>query len=323
MVALLPVYPSDARGRKRWILDQRPMRNKAFAERPYAFHHEMERSASGDMVSVATIFLTNRECPWQCVMCDLWRNTVTETISDHAIPRQIAYALSQLPPATHVKLYNSGSFFDPRAVPPSSYSAIAALTAPFERVIVESHPSLINHRCLHFHDLVKGRLEVAMGLETAHPVALEKLNKHISTETFAQAALRLRDHSIPLRSFVLVHPPFIAPEEAAYWTNRSIDFAFHCESTAVSLIPTRTGNGAMERLMMNGDFVPPTLRSLEDAADYGILLKHGRVFADLWDIERLALCSTCGPARIARLRSLNDLQRPLDRISCNAHCEDA
>ena len=77
---------------------------------PWAFFVEEERSAAGEVVPVATVFLTNRECPWRCVMCDLWRNTLAEETPAGAIPTQIEYALERLPAARQIKLYNSGSF---------------------------------------------------------------------------------------------------------------------------------------------------------------------------------------------------------------------
>ena len=45
--------------------------------------------------------------------------------------------------AKHLKLYNSGSFFDGRAIPEEDYPRIASLVSHFETVIVESHPKLI------------------------------------------------------------------------------------------------------------------------------------------------------------------------------------
>ena len=89
MVVDLPLYPESAEERDRWILSQRPERTALDPRRPYAFHVENERAASGDLVPVATIFLTNRECPWRCLMCDLWRNTLTEDVPPGAIPEQI------------------------------------------------------------------------------------------------------------------------------------------------------------------------------------------------------------------------------------------
>jgi len=70
-----------------------------------------------EAVPVATIFLTNRECPWRCVMCDLWKNTLIDSVPLGAIPSQIDYALARLPAARQIKLYNSGSFFDTQAIP--------------------------------------------------------------------------------------------------------------------------------------------------------------------------------------------------------------
>src|SRR5437870_4659618 len=104
---------------------------------------EDERAESGEVVAVATVFLTNRECPWRCLMCDLWRNTVLETVPPGAIPAQIDYALAHLPAARQLKLYNSGSFFDQGAIPSSDYAAIADRARRFDRVIVECHPALV------------------------------------------------------------------------------------------------------------------------------------------------------------------------------------
>ena len=66
------------------------------------------------------------------------------------------------------------------------------------------------------------------------------------------------------------------------------------------VIPTRAGNGAMEELLRAGHFAPPRLASLEQVLAWGIELRRGRVFADLWDVERLFDCAGCGPARAER-----------------------
>src|SRR5207249_2992287 len=79
-----------------WVLTRRPVRNPVDPWRPYAFLAEEERAESGEVVRVAAIFLTNRECPWRCLMCDLWKNTLTETVAVGAIPAQIDYALTEL-----------------------------------------------------------------------------------------------------------------------------------------------------------------------------------------------------------------------------------
>ncbi|HVY94540.1 MAG TPA: radical SAM protein, partial [Bryobacteraceae bacterium] len=249
----------------------------------------------GEIVPVATVFLTNRECPWRCLMCDLWKNTLAESVPAGAIPEQIDFALNQLPAARQIKLYNSGSFFDARAIPVEDHAAIAERVRLFERVIVENHPALVGEAAVRFRDLVGRPLEVAMGLETVHPEILQKLNKRMTLDQFRRAADFLRANEIDLRVFILVKPPFMREDEAVEWAARSVDFAFDCGATAITLIPTRGGNGAMEDL----DFAPPRLETLEAAFEYGLGLRRGRVFVDLWDVK------TDDAGRVERLRELN------------------
>ncbi|MFY9552414.1 MAG: radical SAM protein, partial [Thermoanaerobaculia bacterium] len=93
-------------------------------------------------------------------MCDLWKSTLPGETPRGAIPAQIRTALGELAPARRIKLYNAGSFFDPRAIPPADDGEIADLLAGFDRVIVESHPALVRARCFAFARRLPGRLEV-------------------------------------------------------------------------------------------------------------------------------------------------------------------
>jgi hypothetical protein len=314
-------YPLSPAARSRWIVGQRPSRNVLDPMRPYAFLVEPEMGPEGEAVDVATVFLTNRECPWRCLMCDLWRNTLEETVPEGAISAQIQYALEHLPPIaparSHLKLYNAGSFFDPRAIPPAEYPRIAQLSEPFRRTIVECHPALVGARCLEFRDMLSGRLEVALGLETAHPEVLERLNKQMTLPQFRRAAEFLRKEGIDLRVFILVRPPWLSEAEGVEWAQRSLDFAFDCRASVCSLIPTRSGNGAMDALMAAGEFTPPSLASLEATLEYGLARGAGRVFADLWDAEKFARCPSCSPARIDRMRTMNASQAIPASIQCS------
>jgi radical SAM enzyme (TIGR01210 family) len=310
------IYPVNNIDRDRWIIARRPQREALDPERPVAFFVEDECAANGEVVSVATIFLTNRECPWRCVMCDLWRNTLTEAAAHGAIPAQIDYALLRLPPASQIKLYNSGSFFDPKAIPTEDCASIAGRLHGFERVIVESHPALVGETCLRLRDLLTGRLEVAMGLETVDPEVLSRLNKRMTLNQFSQAADFLRANDIDLRVFILVQPPFMEETESLYWAERSLDFAFDCGASVATLIPTRAGNGAMEELSKLGQFSPPRIETVEAAAAYGVALERGRVFADLWDFERLPGCTYCRTRRNSRLREMNLRQTIAEPVDC-------
>lgn len=321
--ASAPVYAElPAAERTRWIRARRETRPEFDVYRPQDQFVEIERSAEGKLLPTLTVLLRGRECPWHCLMCDLWKNTVSHPVPPGAIPAQVQHAFASLPPDTapprQIKLYNSGSFFDVRAVPPEDYAAIGGLLRGVERVIVECHPKLVGSRALQFRDNLpeSAQFEVAMGLETVHPLALERLNKGMTLDDFRRAAHFLRQHQIALRAFALVSPPFVPVSEALPWVNRTAAFAFDCGATAVSLIPTRPGNGAMDILARNGDFTPPELDTLERALDQCLALAQGRVFADLWDLERFSNCPDCFPRRRARLQAANRDQMCQPAISC-------
>jgi uncharacterized Fe-S cluster-containing MiaB family protein len=349
MKVSMSAYPSAAAARDRFVVERRGARDGRDPWRHQGVIVEDERAEDGAMARVATVFLTGRECPWRCVMCDLWRYTIEGDTPVGAIAAQIAAARSEADEAVSVmKLYNAGSFFDPRAVPESDYDDIAVQLVGLERVIVESHPALIGARVDRLLDalarqcarvgredaqrlevtrshaarveaalsevtpsevtpsevtpseVAPPRLEVAMGLETAHPDALERLHKRITLERFARAAAELGRRDVALRVFLLISPPFIPADEQDAWLLRSVDFAFECGASVVSLVPTRSGNGAMEALAAEGPFREPTLVDIERSFAAALAHAHGgqrptpphgargRVFVDLWELERFA-----------------------------------
>jgi radical SAM enzyme (TIGR01210 family) len=302
----------------RWILAQRGLKNPVQPYRPYAWMVEKERTASGKVEDTAIIFLTNRECPYHCLMCDLWKNTTDETVPIGSIPTQIETALNHVGHARHIKLYNSGSFFDPRAIPEEDYGAIAALVKGFDTVIVESHPRLVNERVLHFRDMLGTEVEVAMGLETVNPEAIRILNKRMTLEDFGHTVGFLGRNSIRSRAFILLRPPFHTEEEGVYWAERSVDFAYEAGVECCTVIPVRAGNGAMNRLQEEGHFSPPRIRSLEAVQEYGIGLRKGRMFADTWDLGMFSDCEDCLTKRTERLVKMNLEQAVFESVTC--HC---
>jgi archaeosine synthase beta-subunit len=291
-----------------WIVARRPPRNAVSPERPYAFLVEPEPAGDGRLVDVATLFLTNRECPFRCLMCDLWKNTLETSVGVGQIPSQIRWGLDQLPAAQHLKLYNSGNFFDPRAIPPDDYRAIARLAEPFERLIVECHPRLVGSRFRDFRTMSTTELEVAMGLETIHPEILPRLNKAMTLDDFSHAVRVVRAEGAHARAFILVRPPFLSDDEGLEWARRSLDYAFAVGVEICTLIPTRAGNGAMEQLALDGQFAPPSLEVLEQALEYGLALRAGRVLLDLWDIANVSPNAPQRAERIARLTRMNMTQ---------------
>jgi radical SAM enzyme (TIGR01210 family) len=284
---------------------------------PYGYFHEQELSSTGHPEEVNTVLLTNRECPFACLMCDLWKHTTDEPVPAGAIPAQISHALERLPAASRIKLYNSGSFFDPWAIPVEDYQAIGSLVEAYDYVLVESHTAFLGNHCLEFKHLLSPGLQVAIGLETVHPEVLERLNKQMSLDAFKRGVDFLGEHGISTRAFILLRPPFLSEEEGVEWACRSIDFAFQAGVELCSVIPVRAGNGAMDVLAKGGFHQETSLISLEQVLEYGIGLGKGRVFADLWDLERFSPCDTCKEARRTRLERMNLSQKILTKVDCD------
>ena len=301
----------------RWILSMRGEKVPVDPLLPYGWFNEQERSLDGEIEEVSAILLTNRECPFTCLMCDLWKHTTGRPVPVGAVPSQIEYALGKLRPATILKLYNSGSFFDPGAIPFEDHKRIASLSSGFEQVLVESHTAFVGEECLEFSRMLKGRLQLAIGLETVHPEVLPRLNKGMTLEAFRKSVGLLKSNGISTRAFILLRPPFLSEEEGVEWACRSIDFAFDSGVGICSVIPVRSGNGALDHLAADGYFEEPSIRSLEQVLDYGIGLNRGLVFADLWDLERFSSCNLCYGSRKARLDRVNLTQKTERPVSCN------
>ena len=333
----ITLYLASASARDRFVVERRGPRPSHDPWQHQGLIVEDERTADGVHTRTATVFLTGRECPWRCAMCDLWRYTTVAETPAGAIATQVAAAVAALhekhPRVSVIKLYNAGSFFDPRAVPEADYDAIATTLAGFSRVVVESHPALVGPRVDRLLDALSrhggapggpAALEVAMGLETAHPAALDRLNKRFTLTQFERAARALSRRGVALRVFLLISPPFVAAGEQDDWLLRSVDAAFGCGASVIALVPTRSGNGTMEALAAAGLFRGPDLDDVERS--FALALGHadgrGRVFVDCWDLDRFACCASCITERRDRLHHMNLHQQMLPPASCR-HCSVA
>jgi archaeosine synthase beta-subunit len=293
---------------------------------PYSAHGSLledERRPNGKIERALTVFLAGAECPFTCSFCDLWRLTIDGPTPPGALIKQLDKVLEAFvgPAPDRLKIYNASNFFDQRAVPSGDIVGVTKLAAGFGAVTVESHANTIGRRTLSFARGIPGRLEVAVGLETIHPVAAAQLNKRLELARFDSAAGFLSDNGIDLRVFVLLGAPYVPANESIDWTVRTVAYAVERGASVVSVIPVRGGNGELERLHALGHFTPPTLLQLEAAVDASSQYASAVVTADLWDVERLPACEGCRSERVARLRLMNltgHLEPPIACTMCGA-----
>lgn len=294
---------------------------------PAAAFVQREPSRRGECVEVATLILTGAECPFACSMCDLWKHTLdTPTVPGDLI-EQIERGLSELFATPWVKLYNASNFFDPRAVPDQDRAAVGKQVSQFDRVIVENHPRLLSRdRVLSFRDKLAGKLEIAMGLETIHPFAMQVLNKQMSPSDYASSSQWLAQEGIDIRAFVLLQPPGVPTEEAIDSLVETVEFAWQTGVRHVSLIPTRRGNPWLDKLIEDGLYGLPNLASLEISVK--ICMERFAdlvVVADTWDWSAIGgQCEDCSAIRRDRMERVNLGQcwLPLEKeMACR--CTDA
>lgn len=285
---------------------------------------EEELAVNGELVGTLTVLIVSRECPWRCVYCDLWNQTLIHPTPPGAVTAQLEQALRHpdCNSARQIKLYNAGSFFDAGAIPPNELPGLAQRLRGFERVIVECHPSLVGPTVLRFRDaLAPAQLEVAMGLEIAHPQVLERLNKRMTLDDYAAAAALLRREGVAIRTFVMVQPPFLPAAEAVHWAAESVAFAVKHGASVVCLIPTRPWSGPLRALAQMGYFRPPSLETLEAAWEAALAVSEGqRVFCDTWDLEQFSDCPSCFEQRALRLQRMNHTQELLPRLPVCTRC---
>ncbi len=302
----------------RWVRSLRPPKTLVTPDRPIAVVHEQERRLGGGLVEVSTVFLAGSECPFSCVFCDLWRQTLASPTQPGSLPRQLECALIEVPHRSVIKLYNASNFFDPIAVPTDDDPELLRLLSGFSQVTVECHPRFIGARCFAFAERLAGRLEVAVGLETAHPEALSRLNKKMTLDDFNAATGELLARRVGVRVFVLLGCPFIAAGEQLDWTLRSVEYAARRGAGVISIIPVRGGNGALESLAADGAWSLVSLDLVEETFERALRLglENTIVQIDLWELDRLASCGHCVNARLARLGAMNRTGVLLAQTTC-------
>lgn len=294
--------------------------------RPVAVWDETEVASAGVTVATRVVLLAGAECPFTCSMCDLWRHTLDGPTPPGALPEQVRRALAvpagDVGPPRWIKLYNASNFTDARAVPPQDLPALAALVAGFERVVVETHPRLVNDTLPRFAASIGGRLEVAMGLETADPDRLRHLGKGMSRDDFTAAAARVRGQGIDVRAFVLVGLPDCDDPAALDLALGAVRFAATAGARHVSLVPLRPGNGHLDRLAAEGRFRPVAAATAEAALEGALADGQGAIVTlDLWDWHRLGgQCERCRTARVDRIAAMNRLQSVLPPAPMHCGC---
>lgn len=242
-------------------------------ERPLASWIGTDRYRSEVLPSLTVILKTGGCRHNRCRMCSYRFERYTETSGERLqslLLSQLEYigARYDLEGIRMVKIYTSGSFFDPREVPPGVVDAAAALFRG-KLVVAETRPEYVDAgRLAEFQaGIDTGEWEipltVAMGLETTSDFIREKcIDKGFSWQDFLSAVREARSAGAGVKAYLLHKPLFLTEREALLDMEQSIR-AVAGIADLISMNPcTVQRRTELEYYWKKGAYRPPYLWSV-------------------------------------------------------------
>jgi radical SAM enzyme (TIGR01210 family) len=221
-----------------------------------------------------TVILKTGGCAWnRCLMCSYRHERYTGLSAKDLSARlmeQLTYIRdhADLRQTELVKIYTSGSFFDPAEVAPEVRSAAAELFRG-KMIIAETRPEFVDAGVLEeFSSQIddgthEQPLSVAIGVETSNDATREKsIQKGFSWAQFLHAVGEAKRAGAGVKGYLLMKPPFLTEQEAVQDMHRSIaDVRPHAH--LISLNPCSVQRQTeLERLWKQGEYRPPYLWSI-------------------------------------------------------------
>jgi len=242
-------------------------------EKPLACWRGKERYGNVLLDCLTVIFKT-AGCTWsQCRMCsyrhERYEKQSCETLTGH-LRAQLAWVQAEFRADGYqmVKIFTSGSFFDPAEVPPA-FLADAAAVFRGKLVIAETRPEFVDTDIIRsFIDLLddgswKTPLYCAIGLETSNDLIREKcINKGFTFSDFSAAAARAKSAGAGIKAYLLLKPLFLTEKESVDDMKSSIAAAsMHAEMISMNpcTVQRRT---ELEFYWKKGAYRPPYLWSV-------------------------------------------------------------
>jgi hypothetical protein len=250
------------------------------AQTPQALWKE-EDILENERVRAMVLILRTSGCWWSkkkgCLMCG-YNSASDNSIGLADIFAQLQVAVGRYEDEKFVKIYTSGSFLDRNEIPLEARKAIIDAFPSAKRILFESRPEFVTKEEL--STMPSDRMQVALGLESSNNEILQKcIQKGFSVEDYQRAASLLQEKGIPVRTYLLLKPPFLTEKQAIHDTIKSIEFAAPY-SESISINPINVQKDTMvEKMWRRGDYRPPWLFSLVEALKAGKALTEKRVFS--------------------------------------------
>jgi len=253
--------------------------------------------------------LRTRGCHWWrrggCSMCG-YNVESAEGIGTEELSIQLKAVLARYEGERMVKLYTSGSFLDPDEVPPEMRKRFLRSFDGAKRVLFESRPEFVTPDVL---EELPDHAAVALGLESASDTVLRcSVNKGFSTRDYVRAAEALQARGLPVRTYVLLKPPFLTESAAIEDAKATVRFAAPF-SESVSVNPLNVQKGTVvEGLWRRGDYRPPWTWSLFEVLPLKRELPTVRLFSSPSGAgaqRGMHNCPSCDKGLLSALETFN------------------
>ncbi len=159
--------------------------------------------AGGEIVNALVLIMRTNGCCWAksgsggCTMCG-YRTASLSGVTEEDLNAQIDQALAKYKGEPFVKIYTSGSFFDPEEIPVPVRERVFREFAGCRRLLVESRPEFITDELA--ASLPKN-ITVALGLESSNEEILRaSINKGFTAAQSKAAGERLKAAGLMVRS---------------------------------------------------------------------------------------------------------------------------
>ena len=237
-----------------------------------------------------TMVIPTVGCTWAlsksggCSMCGYINDSTLDEQTDPEYYFDIEWQKLQsdprFPDVKAVKLYNSGSFLDPKEIPVKSQKSIVAKIAQISHIqefIIECLPEIINMQIQVLEELThifnNRPIFIGVGLESTNAYVLRSyVNKPFTFENqFLKCVQNSKKIGVYVKPYLLLKPPFLTEQEAIDDAINSIKETFQeSDCKIVSLNPVCVhADTLVDVLWKKKEYSPPWLWSILEVLKQG------------------------------------------------------
>lgn len=225
----------------------------------------------GKPVDAFVLILRSRGCSWAwdsggCTMCG-YVNDSSANVGEKELEVQLEKAMTTYSGEPYVKIFTSGSFLDPKEVPPSfAKKLVETFGGEARRILIESRPEYVTPETLGSLKTHARELEIALGLESSNDrVRLKSINKGFTFSDYLKSLEVIEAEGLVSKTYLLLKPPFLTEKESLRDAVESIKAVDGITGT-ISLNPVNIQKRTLvEYLWRRGVYRPPWLWTLLEA----------------------------------------------------------